>query len=182
MKKQRINKGVAGLLILMIGGFLTACTTTDDPIQKAIDRQKRAEAQTVKKQKEKPVRQQTIQVIQTPDRLRIVLYSDQCFEPSGHRHMRPLCVKQLDKTLDLLQSYGSGPIKVLAYTDDMYDANTALQIAQRQAVITTAFLWSRGIPSAQLQTIGRGRQDFVASNRDIRASVANRRVEIVREK
>lgn len=182
MKKQRTNKRVAGLLILMISGLLTACTTTDGPIQKAIDRQKQAEARAAKKQKQTPVPQQTIQVIQTPNRLRIVLYSDACFEPSGHRHMRPLCVKQLDKTLDLLQSYGSGPIQVLAYTDDMYDANTAFKIAQRQAAITTAFLWSRGIPSAQLQTIGRGRQDFVASNRDIKASMANRRVEIVREK
>lgn len=179
MKKQILKKITMGAWILLNGAFLTACVT--DPIQQSIDQQRSAAKKATVVLNDKPA-SSAVQVIQTPERLRIVLYSDRCFEWSGHRHMRPVCMKQLDKALDLLASYGSGPIKVIAYTDDMYDTKTAANIAQRQANITAAFLWSRGIPSMSLQAIGRGRHDFVANNRDINASAANRRVEIVRAK
>lgn len=136
------------------------------------------EKKTVKNTKKKndfppPV----IQVVQTADRLRVIAYSDDCFRPNGKLTVN--CTQQLSQTIKLIKSYGEGLIQVVGYSDDLYDPQTASAITQDQAEIITSFLWSHGIGSQRLRTIGYGRHDFIASNRNVKASSFNRRVEII---
>jgi outer membrane protein OmpA-like peptidoglycan-associated protein len=132
-------------------------------------------AVNVKKKKDLPP--PVIQVIQSADRLRVIAYSDVCFRPNGKLTVN--CAKQLSQTIKLVKSYGDGLIQVVGYSDDLYDPQTASAITQDQAEVITSFLWLHGIGSQRLRTIGYGRHDFIASNRNVRASSFNRRVEII---
>lgn len=119
----------------------------------------------------------TIQIIQGTDRLRVIAYSDVCF-----RHNEKLtanCARKLSQAIKLIRSYGEGLIQVVGYSDDLYDPQTAAAITQEQAEIITNFLWLNGVGSQRLRTIGYGGRDFIASNRNVRASSFNRRVEII---
>lgn len=127
--------------------------------------------------KKKDLLSPVIQVIQGADRLRIIAYSDVCFRPNGK--LTANCIKQLSQTIKLIKSYGDGLIQVVGYSDDLYDPQTASAITQNQAEAITSFLWSHGIGAQRLRTIGYGRHDFIASNRNVRASSFNRRVEII---
>lgn len=118
-----------------------------------------------------------IQVIQASDRLRIIAFSDVCFRPN--RRLTPNCIQQLSQTIKLIKSYGDGLIQVVGYSDDLYDSQAAAVVTQEQAGIITSFLWSHGIDSHRLRAVGYGRHDFIASNRNIKASSFNRRVEII---
>lgn len=119
----------------------------------------------------------SIQIIQAPDRLRVIAYSDVCFRPNGK--LTANCVRQLSQTIKLIKSYGNGLIQVAGYSDNLYDSQAASAITQDQAEVITRFLWSHGIGLHRLRTIGYGRHDFISSNRNIRASSFNRRVEII---
>lgn len=128
-----------------------------------------------KKKKDSPP--PVIQVVQSADRLRIIVYSDGCFRPNGK--LTRNCTQQLSQTVKLIKSYGDGLIQVVGYSDDLYDPQTAFVLTQDQAEVITSFLWSHGIGSQRLRTIGYGRHDYIASNRNVKASSFNRRVEII---
>ena len=130
---------------------------------------------SIKKKKDLPP--SVIQVIQSADRLRVIAYSDVCFRPNGKLTIN--CVQQLTQTIKLIKSYGDGLIQVVGYSDDLYDLQTAAAITQDQAEVITSFLWAHGIGSQRLRTIGYGRHGFIASNRNVKASSFNRRVEII---
>lgn len=118
-----------------------------------------------------------IQIVQEANQLRVIAYSDICFRSNGK--LSANCAHQLNQTIKLIKSYGNGLIQVVGYSDDLYDPQTAYAVTKDQAEVITSFLWSHGIGSQRLRTIGAGRHDFIASNRNIRASSFNRRVEII---
>lgn len=127
--------------------------------------------------KQKDLSLPVIQIIQGADRLRVIAYSDVCFRSNGK--LTADCAEQLSQTIKLIKSYGDGLIQVVGYSDDLYDPQTAAAITQDQAEIITSFLWAHGIGSQRLRTMGYGRHDFIASNRNVKASSFNRRVEII---
>ncbi len=118
-----------------------------------------------------------IQLIQSPNYLRVVLYSDLCFRSNGK--LTAECFQQLQQVTETIKKLGNGPIQVIGYTDDIYDPQTARQISLRQANAVLAILWIQGIESHRLCSIGLGVCNPIASNRSTTAIAANRRVEIV---
>lgn len=151
--------------------LLTGCASTKmDNLQ--VEKKTTTSAKT-----KKTLPPQVIQVIQGPDRLRVIAYSDVCFRKNGQ--LTNNCSKQLTQVMKTIKSYGDGLIQVVGYTDDLYDPQTAAKIAQKQADTMTSFLWLHGIGSQRLRTVGYGAHDFIASNRSVRASSLNRRVEII---
>lgn len=153
---------------LTISGCASNLSLDKVPIEKKI-----AESAREKKDLPSPV----IQIIQGPDRLRVIAYSDVCFRPNGKLTVD--CAQQLNQIIKLIKSYGDGLIQVVGYSDDLYDPQTAAAITQDQAEVITSFLWSHGIGAQRLRTIGYGRHDYIASNRNVKASSYNRRVEII---
>lgn len=154
--------------VLAVGGCASNQSLDKAPIEKKT-------VVSTKKKKDSPP--PVIQVIQGPDRLRVIAYSDVCFRPNGK--LTASCVQQLSQSIKIIKSYGDGLIQVVGYSDDLYDPQTATVISQDQAEVITSFLWSHGIGSQRLRTIGYGRHDFIASNRNVKASSFNRRVEII---
>ncbi|MES2998138.1 MAG: OmpA family protein [Pseudomonadota bacterium] len=161
--------------LLLIGLFsIAACTTTSqtDNLQ---------HCPKIKKSKTSADKKKTLptlmQVIQSPDRLRVILYSDVCFQTNGRLTID--CLDQLARTMNTIKRYGDGLIQVVGYTDDIYDPQTADEISLRQANSVLVFLWSKGIEPQRLRAVGYGNHDPIASNRNVKASSANRRVEIM---
>ena len=113
----------------------------------------------------------------TTDRLRVIVYSDACFQLNGQ--LTSHCAWQLNQAMKTIKSYGNGLVQVVAYTDDLYDPKAATKIAQEQADTVTSFLWKHGIEAPRLRTIAYGAHGFIASNRRVRSSSFNRRVEII---
>lgn len=151
--------------------FISACTTMQqgNVLPSKIEKNK-----TRAKKKTSPPA--LIQVIQSPERLRVILYSDVCFQANDR--LTTECSNQLTATMKTIKQYGDGLIQVVGYTDDIYDPQTAEKISQRQADSVVAFLWSKGIGSQRLRAVGFASHDPIASNRNVKASAANRRVEI----
>lgn len=157
---------------LTLGVFSLASCASNHPEASSLAR-KTVENPKNKKSLSPPV----IQVVQSADRLRVIAYSDGCFRSNGK--LTRNCMRQLSQKVKLIKSYGDGLIQVVGYSDDLYDPQTASTISQEQAEVITSFLWSHGIGSQRLRTIGYGRHDYIASNRNVKASSFNRRVEIV---
>jgi outer membrane protein OmpA-like peptidoglycan-associated protein len=158
-------------LLLLNLFLLSSCTTTSTPQKDSLSATKIGKSK--QKKELSPV---LVQVIQSPERLRVVLYSDVCFQSNGRLTMA--CSQQLVNAMKTMKQYGDGVIQVVGYTDDIYDPQTANELSQRQADAVVAFLWSHGIGSRRLCATGFGIHDPIASNRSIKANAANRRVEI----
>jgi outer membrane protein OmpA-like peptidoglycan-associated protein len=156
-----------GSLLIITSITLTACASTNS----ADNRQVEKEMAQAKQGKG------LIQVIQGTDRLRVIAYSDACFRSNGQ--LTSHCAWQLNQAMKTIKSYGNSLIQVVAYTDDLYDPKTATEIAQDQADTVTSFLWKHGIEAQRLHTIAYGAHGFIASNRSVRSSSFNRRVEII---
>jgi outer membrane protein OmpA-like peptidoglycan-associated protein len=159
---------------LLITGLLSACTTasqTDDLPHHAKIKTSETDADKKKNLASR------VQVIQDFDRLRVILYSDACFQSNGH--LTTECSEQLASMMHTIKKYDNGLIQVVGYTDDTYDPQTANEISLRQANSVLAFLWSEGIESQRLCAKGFGNYGSIASNRSVKASAANRRVEII---
>ncbi len=163
--------------VLLFGGLfivnsitLAACSSTN-----SVDNRQLEKEITQAKQEKNLI--PVIQVIQGADRLRVIAYSDACFQSNGH--LTSHCAGQLNQTMKTIKSYGNGLIQVVAYTDDLYDPKTAAKIAQEQADTVTGFLWNHGIEAQRLRAIAYGAHGFIASNRSLSSSSFNRRVEII---
>ncbi|WP_218814316.1 OmpA family protein [Rickettsiella endosymbiont of Dermanyssus gallinae] len=161
-------------LLLLNLFLLSACSTT--PTQSNDDLHAAKVEKITPSANKKQLPPALIQVIQSSDRLRVVLYSDVCFQSNGRLTME--CSKQLLDAMKTMKQYGDGLIQVVGYTDDIYDPQTANELSQRQADTVVAFLWSHGIGSRRLGATGFGSHDPIASNQSVKASAANRRVEI----
>lgn len=131
-------------------------------------------------QQPEPVR---TQVIKTCNRLKIVVFSDRCFEPELRMPYQPrissVCAAKLNQLASVLKAYTNRRIWVVGYTDCVADQQTAESNTQRQADTIAAFLWSRGIPVRRLTADGVGGHYLVASHRNVVANSANRRIEIL---
>lgn len=156
--------------------FLSACTITNTQQTSGLHASKveKRKKSTNNKDNLSPV---LIQIIQSPDRLRIILYSDVCFQPNGHLTME--CEQQLTGVINTIKRYGDGLIQLIGYTDDIYDSQMADEISQRQANSVVAFLWAKWFGSQRLRAVGFASHDPIASNQSVKASAANRRVEII---
>lgn len=161
--------GLLTTTLLVITGCASNQSLNSVPIEK--------KTTTSAKKKKNLLPLPVIQIVQGPDRLRVIAYSDVCFRPNGK--LTANCAQQLNQTIKLIKSYGDGLIQVVGYSDDLYDPQTAAVITQDQAEIITSFLWSHGIGTQRLRTIGYGAHDSIASNRNVKASSFNRRVEII---
>lgn len=161
----------SGLLIVALT-MLTACASTNSANNKQFEEEMAQERQG---KDLIPV----IQVIQGTDRLRVIAYSDACFQRNGQ--LTSHCAWQLNQAMKAIKSYsyGNGPVQVVAYADDLYAPKAAAKIAQNQANTVTSFLWKHGIEAKRLRSIAYGARGFIASNRNVRSNSFNRRVEII---
>lgn len=154
--------------------FLYACTATSK--QNLGPDSTQIETKQLPAQKKKASPPDCIQVIQSPYHIRVVLYNDLCFQYNAQ--LTPTCARQLLRAMHTMKQYGNGLVQVVGYSDDIYDSQTANALSQQQANTVVSFLWAHGIETGRLQATGFGKHDPIASQRSLKGSAANRRVEI----
>lgn len=124
---------------------------------------------------------QGVQVIQRGDTLRIILSSDNFFEPASTKII-PERVAVLTEVAALTNChcYLYAPIRVYGYSDNANITRDQKQRSYQQAHSIAALLWANGIPLHRIYQIrGFGAHGSIASNETPLGSAYNRRVEIL---
>ncbi len=97
----------------------------------------------------------------------------------GSTEIMPHRLALIDQVGALLGGAGPQPIRVEGHTEARADAEAAVETSAARAASVRARLEARGVPAAQLESVGRGGADPIADNRSKDGKSRNRRVEIV---
>ena len=84
----------------------------------------------------------------------------------------------LDQTVNILKVYQANKVLIEGYTDDS-ETKDPLTLSYTRAQAVYAYLVKEGICADRFQSVGYGKENPVASNKDIKEKVKNRRVNIV---
>lgn len=122
---------------------------------------------------------QGVLVIAEGDSLRIIVPSDTFFLPASTK-INPDHTAAFNTIAELLdcQCYGTMPIRVVGYTDNIDTIHSQKQRSYRQAHQVAALLWSEGISWERMSIQGMGARGTIASNMTPLGEGYNRRVEI----
>lgn len=124
------------------------------------------------------LQQQGVQVTQIGDKVNIILFTDDCFGV-GSANIKQSCYPIMDNIVELIQSYGTVPIRVTGYTDNVVDKDESWCLSQHLADSVVAYLWSHCVPlDYLLPACGRSSCEAIASIHTVRGAAFNRRVEI----
>lgn len=119
-----------------------------------------------------------VRITNTGDRLIVSLPQDLLFATDSFA-VRPDLQDDLYTVASSLRQYPNSTIQVVGHTDSDGDAAYNQQLSERRANAVASILRNAGVPTARLQTIGRGESQPVASNLTAQGKAQNRRVEIV---
>lgn len=122
-----------------------------------------------------------IELIQTGDKLEIILGSDRIFMPRSNNRLRYDETDAMTLVARFLKTRGNVPIHIYGHTDEVGSDRLKLQRTQEQADTIAAYLWENGIPLGNMTVTGLGDTHPVASNQTLDGSAANRRIEIFTE-
>jgi outer membrane protein OmpA-like peptidoglycan-associated protein len=126
------------------------------------------------------LREQLNVILQTRDTARglIVSLSDVLFD-FNQASLKPGAKEKLAKVSGILSVYPTLHMSVEGHTDSVGTDDYNLKLSQRRADAVRDYLTSNGISSANVQSIGLGKADPVASNDTAAGRQQNRRVEMV---
>lgn len=124
------------------------------------------------------LRDEGVQVVQVGQTLRIIIPSDKIFR-IGATTIETHGYKILDDVAMFLMRYGNVPLTIYAFSDRVYDDDTAFKITARQARRVSGYLWAKGRPFYHLRPEGMGNRYQVASSKNPIGSAYNRRIEII---
>lgn len=119
-----------------------------------------------------------VQIVNTGDRLIVTMPQDLLFATDSFA-VRPDLQDDLVSVASSLNRYPQSTVQVIGHTDSDGDAGYNQQLSERRAGSVASVLVGAGVPSARVQTIGRGENAPVASNLTSEGKAQNRRVEIV---
>jgi outer membrane protein OmpA-like peptidoglycan-associated protein len=92
--------------------------------------------------------------------------------------VRPDAAANLDQLAANLVKFPGSDLLIVGHTDSRGDDAYNMNLSQRRANAASAYLVSRGVPSARIRTSGRGEMEPVATNATEAGMQENRRVEI----
>jgi len=126
------------------------------------------------------LREQLNVILQTRDTARglIVSLSDVLFD-FNQASLKPGAKEKLAKVSGILSVYPTLHMNVEGHTDSVGSDDYNLKLSQRRADAVRDYLTSNGISSANVQSVGLGKADPVASNDTAAGRQQNRRVEMV---
>jgi outer membrane protein OmpA-like peptidoglycan-associated protein len=149
--------------------------------------QEKSEALNAKQQAEKDaqalrerLKEQLNMILATRDTARglIVNMSDVLFD-FNKATLKPDAKEKLARVSGILLAYPTLHLSVEGYTDSIGTPEYNLKLSQRRADSVRDYLVSNGINSANIQSIGKGEDNPVASNATAAGRQQNRRVEMV---
>jgi outer membrane protein OmpA-like peptidoglycan-associated protein len=119
-------------------------------------------------------------ILMTRDTARglIVNMSDVLFD-TAQSTLKPGAKEKLAKISGILLAYPTLKVTVEGYTDSIGSDDYNQKLSQRRADAVRDYLTSNGISSANIQSVGKGKDDPVATNDTGAGRQQNRRVELV---
>ncbi len=98
--------------------------------------------------------------------------------------IKPVSYPVLDNAVTVLKDWGDSPVEVAGHTDqrDTSKADYNQQLSEKRAKAVREYLIKKGIDANRLSAKGYGYSKPVAENDPKEGNIANRRVELVREK
>jgi outer membrane protein OmpA-like peptidoglycan-associated protein len=108
----------------------------------------------------------------------VISLSGVLFETGGDQ-LSKLAERRLDTVAHALGAYPNRPIVIEGYTDAQGSEAKNQELSQRRADQVREYLERRGVPAAQLRSVGKGEANPVASNETAEGRANNRRVEII---
>ncbi|MCV3271645.1 OmpA family protein [Roseobacter sinensis] len=119
-----------------------------------------------------------VTITNTGDRLILNLPQSIVFATDSFA-VRPDLQDDLYSVAASLNKYPQSTVQVIGHTDSDGEAGYNQQLSERRATAVANVLLTAGVPSARLQTFGRGESQPIASNLNAAGKAQNRRVEIV---
>ncbi len=98
---------------------------------------------------------------------------------SGSSWLSPRARIQLDELAQTLLAFPESRVQVRAHTDSQGGRDMNLTLSDSRATVVAQYLKSRGVHDRQLQAMGVGETQPLASNRTPEGRQSNRRVEVV---
>lgn len=119
-------------------------------------------------------------VRETPKGLPVDLYNSIIFK-SGDDTLTETSVKSLELLTKLLNVYPANKVLIEGYTDAFECEKTKndLELSNKRARAVYDFFMKNGVDPKRLQTVGYGKAKPIASNKDIRTRILNRRADII---
>lgn len=119
-------------------------------------------------------------VKETPKGLPVDLYNSIIFKSSDDT-LTETSVKTLELLTKLLNAYPANKVLIEGYTDAFECAKTKndLELSNKRARAVYDFFMKNGVDPKRLQTVGYGKSKPIASNKDIRTRILNRRADII---
>jgi outer membrane protein OmpA-like peptidoglycan-associated protein len=109
-----------------------------------------------------------------------LLMSDRIYFEDEADTIRPVSTVALDTLAATLKSLPGRPrVRVEGHTDDSGNPQYNIDLSYRRARAVVEYLKAQGVDPAQLEYVGRGSQDPIASNKSAEGRALNRRVEFV---
>lgn len=93
--------------------------------------------------------------------------------------LTPKARGQLDRVADTLLAFPEARVQVRAHTDSTGPADINLEFSMRRAEVVVQYLHSRGVDEKQLQALGMGEAQPLASNSTESGRRQNRRVDLI---
>ena len=117
-----------------------------------------------------------IQYIEVGDHAKLVFPVDNYFV-DGSPEIKRSKHSTLEYTSALLEQV-SGHITITGHTDNVHNIRNLEKFTLQQAESFKAFFWAHGVELENMSADGKGDSDPVASNRTVKGSTMNRRLEI----
>lgn len=111
------------------------------------------------------------------DLLKVTFENDVTFEVDSAA-LQPGFRSSLDTVSEILAKYGSD-IRVVGHTDSTGTESYNQSLSERRAQTVLNYLVDHGVPSRQLEAVGRGELEPVATNLTVEGRAMNRRVELL---
>lgn len=107
-----------------------------------------------------------------------VTFSSGILFPYNSTDILPAGKTNLDQLASSLQKFPDSDILVVGHADSDGSDAYNLDLSQRRAAASSAYLQARGVPATRLHATGKGESEPVASNDSEAGKQRNRRVEI----
>jgi outer membrane protein OmpA-like peptidoglycan-associated protein len=109
-----------------------------------------------------------------------LLMSDRIYFDDDADTLHPLSLPTLDVMAAAIKALpGHARVRVEGNTDDSGDAQANIDLSYRRARAVVEYLKAQGVPSSQLEYVGRGASQPLAPNLTVEGRALNRRVEFV---
>ncbi|OWT65815.1 outer membrane protein OmpA [Candidimonas nitroreducens] len=115
--------------------------------------------------------------VAAPTATKVVLNADAFFD-FDKATLKPAGRQMLDQVADQVKSINLETLIATGYTDSIGSVAYNLKLSQRRADAVKSYLVSRGVDPNHIYAEGKGKTNFVASNKTAAGRAKNRRVEV----